>query len=520
MAYNNKRRDQHTLIREAAENDLSTFIKLVAPHRILGDIHEEVISWWTREDASSHQLLLLPRGHQKSALVAYRVAWAITKNPAITILYISATSGLAEKQLKSIKDILTSPIYRRYWPDMVKQEEGKREKWTNNEIAVDHPQRKREGVRDSTVFTGGLTTSLTGFHCDVAVLDDIVVQENAYTNEGREKVKTQYSLLSSIENPDAEEWVVGTRYHPKDLYNDLIEMKQEFYDEFGNVTHTDAVYELFQREVEDRGDGTGQFIWPRMQRKDGKWFGFNTQVLATKKAQYLDKMQFFAQYYNNPNDPENLRIEPTKFQYYHLPLLERDNGRWMYNGKPLNIFAAIDFAFSLRAKADYSAIVVVGIDPDSNIYVLDVDRFKTDKISEYYEHILRSHIKWDFRKIRAEVTVAQAAIVKELKEQYIRKNGLALSVDEHRPNRYQGSKEERIAAILEPRYDNMNIWHYRGGNVQLLEEELMLANPPHDDIKDALANAIEIAIPPTGYRNKKNRDKNVFFNSRFGGVNI
>ena len=96
---------------------------------------------------------------------------------------------------------------------MVNMDEGRREKWTTSEIAVDHPIRKQEGVRDPTIFTGGLTTSLTGMHCSNAVLDDVVVQENAYTKEGRQKVKEQYSLLASIESAAASEWTVGTSDH-------------------------------------------------------------------------------------------------------------------------------------------------------------------------------------------------------------------------------------------------------------------------------------------------------------------
>ena len=68
---------------------------------------------------------------------------------------------------------------------------------------MDHPLRKTEGVRDPSIFTAGLTTSITGLHCDVAVMDDVVVYENAYTQEGRNKVKSQYSLLSSIEGATA-----------------------------------------------------------------------------------------------------------------------------------------------------------------------------------------------------------------------------------------------------------------------------------------------------------------------------
>ena len=505
-------------IRDACERDFIKFIKVVAPQRVIGSIHEELCDWLTKQRASSHQLVLLPRAHQKSTVAAYYAAWRITKNPAITILYLSSTAGLAEKQLGTIKELLVSEIYRRYWPKMVNEDEGRRKIWTKSEIAVDHPAREREAVRDSTVFTGGLTTSLTGFHCDLAIGDDIVVQENAYTEDGRNKVQTQFSLIASIENPDAEQKIFGTRYHPKDLYGDLMDMTQDIYNEEGDIVDKKRIYAIMEREVESMGDGTGEFLWPRQQRKDGQWFGFNANVLAKKRGQYLDRMQYRAQYYNDPNDPENLRINTDRFQYFDRKFVKNESSGWFYKENKINVFAAVDFAFSLSKRSDYSAIVVIGIDRDNNIYVLDIDRFKTDRISVYFEHILALFNKWNFKKIRCETTVAQKAIARELRDSYIKTHGLQLSIDEYNPSRHQGNKEERIAAILEPRYDNLSVWHYRGGNTQTLEEELIMQNPPHDDIKDALAAAIDVAVvPQRNFHMNRGIETNIF-HPRFGGV--
>lgn len=504
-------------IRVAAESDLITFIRLVAPEQLLGQCHEDMCQWWTKENSKTHQLLLFPRDHGKSRMIAYRVAWELTKDPTLRILYISATANLAEKQLGFIKGILTSDTFRRYWPDHVQKEEGKRVRWTTSEIMLDHPLRKKENVRDPSIFTGGLTTSLTGLHCDIAVLDDVVVYENAYTGEGREKVKSQYSLLSSIEGANAKEWIVGTRYHPSDLYSNLMKMVEDKYDDDGNKVSEEQIYEILERAVEDRGDGTGEFLWPQQSRKDGKQFGFNRQILAKKRGQYLDKSQFRAQYYNDPSDPDNVPVERNKFQYFERKHLREENGYWFYKESKLNIFAAVDFAFSMSKKADYTALVVVGVDSQNNIYVLDIDRFRTDRISEYFKHILELSTKWSFRKMRAEVTVAQQAIVVQLKE-LIKQHGLSISIDEYRPNRHQGNKEERIAATLEPRYDNLQIWHYRGGNIQVLEEELMSRHPPHDDIKDALAAAIDIAIKPSKSINRTMKNNIVWANNRFRGA--
>lgn len=317
-----------------------------------------------------------------------------------------------------------------------------------------------------------------------------------------------------------EEWVVGTRYHPKDLYGKMLEMEHEEYDERGEVIQKSPVYDIFERKVEDIGDGTGVFLWPRQQRADGRWFGFDRSILAKKKAKYLDRTQFRAQYYNDPNDPAEMNIDRDKFQYYDKKHLTNDGGGWYLKGRKLNLFASVDFAASTGSRSDYTAIVVIGVDRDNNTYVLDVDRFKTDRISEYYKHILDLHVRWGFRKLGAEVTAFQKPIVNDLKDNYFRPNGLYISVVELKPTRAQGSKEERMAAILEPRYDNLAVWHFKGGHCQTLEDELIMQHPPHDDVKDALASAISIAVPPVGIlgRDRDTDYSNVISHPKFGGV--
>jgi hypothetical protein len=74
-------------------------------------------------------------------------------------------------------------------------------------------------------------------------------------------------------------------------------------------------------------------------------------------------------------------------------------------------------------------------------------------------------------------------------------------------------------SILEPRYANHQVWHYQSGNCQSLEEELIYSNPAHDDIKDALASAIDFAVAPLDLFNQKKTQSHAFqFHSRYGGV--
>ena len=306
----------------------------------------------------------------------------------------------------------------------------------------------------------------------------------------------------------------GTRYHPSDVYYTWKLQEYDIYDADGNITHREPVWEVKEYAVET----DGVFIWPKTMRSDGKYFGFDQQVLSRIRAEYSDKVQFYAQYYNDPNDPGSNRINRSKFQYYDRKFLKQEGGYWYYKKNKLNVYAAVDFAFSLSKKSDNTAIVVVGVDADGFFYVLDIDVFKSDKISEYFNRIAALHSKWEFKKLRAEVTVAQTVIVRDLKDK-LRSEGLNLSIDEHRPTRNEGTKAERIAAALEHKYEDMSVWHFKGGYTDMLEEELVLARPPHDDIKDALASAIEIAVKPKRSRGTDLATNNVIsFHRRFGGV--
>lgn len=508
-------------VRRAAEEDLVFFARLVNPGYMYGSIHEDIYRWmqeyslYGKGDGDvKNKLIMLPRAHLKSHMVATWAAWMIVRHPEITILYLSATAELAISQLYDIKNILESKQFSKYWPEYVHPDVGKREKWSSTKIMVDHPQRKKEGVRDATIACAGLTTNTTGWHADIICSDDIVVPENAYTEDGRELVSKKASQFTSIRNVGGFTMACGTRYHPSDIYATWKEMTFEDYDEEGESLGKKMVWDIKEYAVEEEDI----FLWPRAMRTDGKAFGFNKAELSKVEAEYTDKVQFFAQYYNNPNDPGSNRLNREHFQYFNPRLVASEGGVWNYNGRRLNIYAAVDFAYSLASSADYTAIVVVGVDSEENYYVLDIDRFKSTSVYEYFQHIAELHSKWKFKKLNAEVVAAQKAIVDGIKS-FVRDKGMRLSVEEYRPTRHEGSKEQRIAAVLEHRYENLQMWHREGGWTQVLEDELIMARPPHDDLKDALASAVSIAVKP----NQRSFDKMSEFmstpvrRSRFGG---
>lgn len=511
----NKSTDKITELRNLCEADLYTFACYINPHYLYGEVHRRLANFLMGD--SKDQLILLPRGHLKSHWVAMWCTWWITKHPETTIGYCSATEQLAIAQLDFMKKVFESDKYRLLWPDMINADVGKRERWQSTSIKVDHPLRIEHKIRDATIHAFGVTGNTTGLHFDVLVFDDVVVIDNSETEESRAKVAGAHSQLSaSVLNVGGVTKTVGTLYHPKDLYNTMMHTFVEDYSDDGEVVDQKPVYEIFRGEAETNGI----FLWPKTHRDDGRYFGLDEKELAKIRAKYVANghlPQFYMQYYNDPNSAEIAKYDRSIFQYYNQKFLIKRSDNWYFKEKRLNTFAAIDFAYSLTSKADYTALVVVGIDADKYIYVLDIDRFKTKNPQVYFQHVLDIHTKWNLKRLRAEVTAAQVVICQYLKDS-IRENGLNLSVDEHRPTRNDGVKEERISAVLDPLYHNKSIYHYEGGFINMLEEELLMEKPLHDDIKDALASAIEVSRPPAKMSLVVTDRPRFQTHSKFGGI--
>jgi phage terminase large subunit-like protein len=499
-------------IKLLAESDLFYFMQLVNPHYVYGDVHERLARFLTVEAKRPDQLALLPREHLKSHVIACWVAWWITKHPEVTVLYVSATEDLSRAQLGAIKNLITCPVYRRYWPEMVNEKDATRACWNMDDMDVDHPARKLHGVRDHTVSARSVGANTTGLHCDVLALDDVVAPNNAYTEEGRKKVAGSYSQFASVMNTGGFQKVVGTRYHGKDIYGIMIDMTQDLYDQ-NELVGEEKVYDVMVDVVEVDGN----FLWPRAQHPlTKKWFGFDQTELARKRAKYLaagERMQYFAQYYNNPEDPDKEIRIGEHFQYYDPSYLKYYDGEWWYSNKHLRLFAGGDLAYTVNSRSDYTAFAVIGLDEDGFIYLLDIERFRTDKYSVYYDAVRRLHEKWGFVNMRIEAQTGGAGLVVKYIQDEARADGRVLVVEGKGETR---EKMERFAAILEPRYEANSVLHFRGGHITEYENEVTLARPAHDDIRDAVCIAVEISRPARK-RHKVDSSKVVPLHARFGG---
>ncbi len=500
-------------VRDLALADLESFIRLVAPYQLLGHCHVDLASW-IRKHQGEHKLILWPRDHGKSRLAAFYAAWNIVRDPSVTIIYASATAEKAEEQLRFIKNIITSEVVFRYFPGLLNEAEGRRAAWNMTSIIVDHPLRNAEGVVDSTIMTCGLEKTITGKHCQIFIWDDIVVPENN-TKNGRKEVNSWVSQAASIMSADSEIFAIGTRYHPKDAYGMMIDMAfDEEVDVDGELQEESiSLFTVNQANVEV----DEQFLWPRQQRADGKWFGFNQRILAKKRAVYEaagEITQFYAQYYNDPNDKTTSPIARELFRYYARDKLQEVQGQWFVDGEPLHLYAAVDLAAGDDTTSDYCVVIVGGIDRFANRYVLDVRRYKTSKISVTLQEIKDSYHKWKYKKLRIESVSGFKLVAQDLADS-IYDSAIRIPIDLYVPPNFEG-KVARVNGLLEPLYQSGAVYHFRGGGCQILEDELVAANPANDDTKDAWAMCVDL-MEPMIIRKKVNKNV-VHFHPRFGGL--
>lgn len=507
------------------ENDLFAFAKYINPTYIYGPIHEDVFRW-LQSDNEKNQLLLIPRGHLKSHCLAVWALWWITKHPWTTMVYVSATDKLATVQLFAIKQMMESQRYRLLWPEMIAERENDRAVWNKSEIMVDHPLRKERMVRDYTLHATSIKGNNTGLHCDVLLFDDIVIDKNAYTELGREEVARGAASFIAIKNASAIVKAVGTLYDPRDIYHQWLIGEEEIFDsETGELAGMEKIWSVKQHVVEDsfNRSGDGNFLWPRqMHPETGSWEGFDIHTLARKRGEYFStgrQAEYYSQYYNDANAEYSKRVDDNNFQYLDPKFLTTDGGVVRFNGKELKTYAGMDVAWTTSKKSDYTAIGVIGLDEDGFTYILDLRRFHTSQFDTYYNEVIELHRKWHFRMIQVETNAGGKFVEQELKNR-IRLNGDSLAVLGKHTSRNEGTKKERAAALLEPRYANLSVYHNRGGLIGVYEEELILERPPHDDLLDAVCSAIQIAKPPS----KKNihkfyldQEQKVISDSRFGG---
>lgn len=195
--------------------------KLNSDNAIWCNKFQKYVEAWEESKASGKEIQfnsiwLEPRETYKSTVLnVSAIVWLIIRNPNISIILVSKILDNAEKFLREIKKHLESnekliALYGDY----------KGDNWTTKMIIVSN--RDQLGIKEPTVQAVGSKTSLTSAHYDVGIFDDLVDGDDRVSAAAREATANLNKDLTDIIKRNGFLAYIGTRWHPNDLYHDII----------------------------------------------------------------------------------------------------------------------------------------------------------------------------------------------------------------------------------------------------------------------------------------------------------
>jgi predicted phage terminase large subunit-like protein len=448
----------------------------------LGTVHKQMCDF-VDMNPTRQKLLLIPRGHLKSTLITIgkTLQW-IAENPSVRILIANATYSMATAFLSVIKRHLTNnSTYKEIFGDLAVDPE----KWSENMITLNQ-SKTIGGEKEATVFCYGVGGNLVSQHYDKIILDDVVNEDTVNTREQIEKTVQFYRMCQPLLEKGGELIIIGTRYREDDLYGWIMDKENGVSQDFDVFFRTAIRNELWDDTKKEFV--SGEVLWPEKYKLP------DLSEIKRKMGPYA----WASQYLNNPVPPSDADFKRQWFKYY-----EKADIR----GLNVNKYTFIDPAISLEKEADYSAIVTIGVDQYSNIYILDIvrERFKPD---ELINEIFRTNELWHPLSIGIEEVGFQKTLRYTLrKEEEIRKR--YLNIIELRPD--GRNKEQRIRG-LQPQYANGKVLHNKDlpYNIYLEDELLRFPRGKHDDMIDALAYALDVIHPPIKRVSSNRRHKYLY----------
>jgi hypothetical protein len=445
-------------------SDLYYLGRVIIGNDWLGEIHrdlsEKLKQPWERG------LLLIPREHLKTTFITvYYSVQQILRNPDIRIFITSAAIDLTLSILSSIKRVLEMPEI----VDLFGEQKG--EKWSADQITV--AGRRNPSIKEPTIMCGGVDKSITGFHFDIIIPDDIVQRTNIGNPEQIQKVITYYKdLLSLLDKQTGRMLITGTRWHKKDCYGWIIKNSLDKFE----------IQEI--RRVKENG----VIIYPER---------FTEAKIQQLKGE-LSAYEFSCQYENNPRDLEKDDFDEKWFNYYdNLPADRR-----------YNVAITVDPAISRERGRHNSGIVVSCMDELGEVY-LDRAIRKHMKPPEMLDILFELHRKYDGMENVDSVTVGVETIgfqemISIAATERMEREDYYFTIEDLKPK--HNSKIDRIRA-LQSWYKRLKIHHKRGECEDIEEELLWLGEGSHPDIADALAYAIKLWVRPGSAKNKEEKSE-------------
>lgn len=447
--------------------------------RSLQPLHASIIHNVSDNQASMD---LAPRGHGKSTIGD--VDFCITKvlrNPDIRIMIGSKTQTQASAFLKEIRTHFEQNVNLiRIFGDWKKSRDNV---WNDKEFTVN---RRTVIKKEATVSALGASGAVVSKHFDIIIGDDLVGFENARTEAQRKVLKEWfYSSLYPTLEPDGEIHILGTRYSPMDLYEDLIKSKN---------------YKINVQQAITVKDGQEYSLWEskfsleklRSIREEAGLIIFNMQYqnnteLAKGK---IFKYKYFKHFEEYDIDYDLNRVRVKVLDSQGVPY-------WI----PVRIYMGADLAISEdeTSNNDYFVLTVIGVDKNKNVYVLDYLKERLTFNAQLNAILDYGKNKFPMvERIGVETVQYQKSLAQEIRRLSL------LPVVNIQTSKDKVTRAMRRSALFE----NGKVW-FRIGMDDLEECLLLFPEVDHDDLFDSLDFALTVADQGNSVRVLNREDFNI-----------
>lgn len=360
--------DLEQLAIRAAREDLLAFIMLMDPNFTVGPHHRVICDALMDLESGKRKrvmVFLAPRSSKSLITSVYFPAWAYGRHASWQVISASHSASLATKFGRQVRDIIESPQYQAIFKTRVKKDTRAADDWQTTANGMYY-----------AVGTGG---AIAGHGAHLAIVDDPISEQDAYSQAKREEVNQWYpGGLRSRLMPGGRVAIVQTRWHPRDLSGVILDAmeKESRADQFYVIKIPALVDEPtcdLLNEARDKLISQGylpedypvyepgmSFFPAGAVREDEAAVGkvpyyWDTEELLSTKAN-TPPLQWSALYMQSPTAEEGNIIKAEWWQDWDKPNLPEIH----------SVVQSYDTAFSISTTADFTAVTTWGLFYDDN----------------------------------------------------------------------------------------------------------------------------------------------------------
>jgi predicted phage terminase large subunit-like protein len=416
------------------------------------------------EASPDGHLDLWARDHYKSTIITFgKTIQDILVDPEITVGIHSHTRPIAKGFLEQIKrEFEHNTFLQDLFPDVLYREPHKQSpKWAlDSGIIV----KRKTNPKEATVEAWGLVDGQpTGKHFMLQVYDDVVTVESVTTPEQIKKTTSAWEMSQNLGSGDrTRRRYIGTRYHISDTY----------------------------RVMMDRGSVEKRI---HTATTSGKFPGEPVLLsleLLTQKRRDMGPYTFGTQMLQDPVADKSMGFKEEWLKYYDR----------LGDTKAWNKYLLIDPASEKKATSDYTVMLVIGLAPDSNYYLLDAVRDRLN-LTQRARKVFELHRKWAPQAVGYEKYGMQSDIehIKYVMEQ----ENYRFNITELGGSMAKNDRIKMLVPVFEqgrfylPR--TLHYVNYEGRSldyIQQFKDDEFLAFPVgvHDDMLDCTARILDPAL--------------------------